>query len=69
MIMLETVWIMSVMLVTCLTSWESIFSYSKLGKLEAGISFAMLPVRAVVALLMRGIPHFCGEEVGFIASP
>jgi len=34
---------------------------------EAGIPFSMLPLRAVVALLMSGIPHFLGEEAVFIA--
>lgn len=36
--------------------------------LEAGKPFSMFPVRAVVTLLMRGIPHFLGKEVVFPAS-
>lgn len=63
---------MSTMLGTCLTSWESVFSKMYSNHWKIGLwgwkPFVHVACCHVAALLMRGIPHFLGEEVVFIAS-
>lgn len=67
------VWIAPMMLGTCLLGnlYFQRLCIQNMARidLEAGKPFSMLLVRAVVTLLMRGIPHFLGkEEAVFTAS-